>query len=373
MSSADEQYKKKLIERYVAGEASEKELQAFFGLLTEAEIDSLIEEHMDHEILRIREEQHLLTPVKRIRPWKYAAVVSGFLLISIGGYYILNNSKQSQQIAQNKPVDIKPGSKKAILTLSTGNQISLTDALAGTLAKQGNTTVAKTANGEVVYSEEKSTKTEPALVYNTITTPRAGYYPLKMSDGTIAILDAESSIKYPVAFTGNERLVEITGQVYFEVAHNSSKPFRVKVKGQVIEDLGTHFNINAYDDETVIRTTLVEGSIRVSKNGSSVVIKPGQQAVTKPINDEIAVRDVNPDDVIAWKNGQTSFKNEDIHEIMRKVSRWYDVDIQYDGPIPTRHFDGSISRNANLSDLLKILEFNNIHFTVSGKTITVKP
>jgi len=380
----DQQRLNLLFEKYQQGAlspAEQEELNDWFHGLNLGKIsfdtwlaqaggeEAYIESRLGNFKARIGQQREV---AKSNRLWpRIAAAASVLICLSIGGYFLLH-TRQTQQLAQNQPLNIKPGSKKAILTLSSGKQISLNDAMAGTLAKQGNTIVAKTADGQVVYSEEKSNKTESTLVFNTINTPRAGYYPLKLADGTIAILDAESSIKYPVAFTGNERLVEITGQVYFEVAHNS-KPFRLKVKGQIIEDLGTHFNVNAYDDETVIRTTLVEGSIRVIKNGSTVIIKPGQQAVTRPTNDEIIIREVNTDDVIAWKNGQTSFKNEDIQEIMRKISRWYDVDIRYEGQIPTRGFDGSISRNANLSDLLKVLEFNNIHFKVEGKIITVKP
>ncbi|MFI5136919.1 MAG: FecR domain-containing protein [Sphingobacteriales bacterium] len=308
---------------------------------------------------------------RRLWP-RIAAAASILLFISAGSYFLLHKKQPNQQIAQTKPFDIKPGSKKAILQLANGQQIALNEAPTGKLAQQGNATVTKTADGQVSYIAQNSTA-PTADIYNTITTRRGGYYPLKMADGTIAILDAASSIRYPVTFNGKERRVEITGQVYFIVAHNADKPFKVMVKDQVIQDIGTEFNINAYGDEPYIRTTLVEGGVKVTKQQQSVLLVPGQQAVADMEKNTLRIQTANVSDVIAWKNGQTSFNNEDIQEIMRKVSRWYDVDVQYEGQIPTRGFDGSISRNANLSDLLKILEFNNIHFKVDGKTITVKP
>jgi len=310
---------------------------------------------------------------KKKRLWpRIAAAASILVAMSAGSYFVFHKKQLGQQIAQTKPIYIKPGSKKAILQLANGQRIALNEAPAGTLAKQGNATITKTADGQVTYNAQNSSgKTED--IYNTITTERGGYYPLKMADGTVAILDAASSIKYPVTFNGKERNVEITGQVYFQVAHNASKPFKVTVKGQTIEDIGTEFNINAYDDEPYIRTTLVDGSVRVTKLQKSFVLVPGQQALTDLDKNTLMVKTVEVGDVIAWKNGQTSFKNEDIQEIMRQVSRWYDVDVEYQGNLPDRKFIGGISRNASLADLLKILEFDNIHFTVQDKKITVKP
>ncbi|HZY37578.1 MAG TPA: FecR domain-containing protein [Mucilaginibacter sp.] len=310
------------------------------------------------------------------RIWPRIAIAASFLLfLSVGGYLFLNRQKSVKQLASNQPIDIKPGGNKAILTLSNGHAISLTDAKNGKVAAQGNNIVNKTAAGVIAYASSKSTDAEKAAVplYNTLTTPRGGRFEGILPDGTHVILDAASSIKYQVNITGKDRLVWITGQVHFNVIYNAIRPFYVNVKGQVMKDLGTAFNINAYDDEPVIRVTLEEGSINVSKGRQSAVLIPGQQAITKTTNDLIKVEPVNVDDVLAWTKGQTSFQDENIQEIMRKVSRWYDVDVRYEGQIPTRQFDGSISRDANLSDLLKVLEFNNIHFTISGKTITVKP
>lgn len=369
-----------LVEKFIensATSADEAELMDWYRSANEQDLEWLSENADESELTRLRmlaaiHQQIGHTPARRLA-WRWvAAAASVLLIVSAGGYFLLHKQQPQQQITQNKPVNIKPGTKKAILQLANGQQIALNEAPTGTLARQGNATVTKTADGQVTYKAENSANTTEDI-YNTITTQRGGYYPLKMADGTIAILDAASSIRYPVTFNGRERRVEITGQVYFIVAHNASKPFRVTVKDQTIEDIGTEFNINAYDDEPYLRTTLVEGAVKVSKQNLSVLLKPGQQALTQSELNNILVRAVDADDVVAWKNGQTSFKNEDIREIMRQVSRWYDVDIQYQGNLPDRKFVGGISRNASLSDLLKILEFNNIHFTVEGKKIIVRP
>ena len=210
-----------------------------------------------------------------------------------------------------------------------------------------------------------------AVAYNTLTTPRGGQYHLTLSDGTSVWLNAASSIKYPIAFTGNERRVEITGEVYFEVEHNAAKPFRVICNGQTVEDLGTHFNINAYNDENAVKTTLLEGSVNVSAAGKNKMLKPGEQAQLQHGNIRIADVDVNK--VAAWKNGLFQFNDDNIRDIMRQLGRWYDVDIKYEGNLPDWEFSGAIPRNANLSQVLDILSFVKVHFRIDGKTIVVKP
>jgi transmembrane sensor len=386
-----------LYQQFLAGNLTKKELDELFlhfQTTDDKELHFLIRQELEHaeaettatakeEVLLGRVHAHLKehihsgeqgnTNVRRLLIYRVAAAASILLFLSVGAaYYLLHKQQPEQQIVQSKLIDIKPGGIKAILTLNNGKQISLNDAHTGTLAQQGNTTVTKSANGQVVYRQSKSTAPS-AVGYNIITTPRAGYYPLTMADGTVAILDAESSIKYPVSFNGNERLVEVTGQVYFEVKYNRAQPFKIKVKGQTIEDLGTKFNVNAYDDEPYLKTTLIEGSVRVTKEKQSVLLKPGQQAITDLNKNTIHMQAVDTEEAIAWKNGQTSFKNEDIQEIMRQVARWYDVDVQYEGQLSKRQFVGGISRMANLSDLLKVLAFNNVHYKINGKTIIITP
>ncbi|WP_158798361.1 FecR family protein [Pedobacter sp. L105] len=386
-----------LYQQFLANNLTEQEIEELFVHFQtpdEKELNFLIRQEFEQteaetnaspmeEILLDRVHAHLKdhihsgdeknTNKRRLLIYGIAAAASILLCISIGTtYYLMSKQQPGQQIVQHELIDIKPGSKKATLILSNGKMISLNDVRTGMLAQQGNTTVTKSADGRVVYHQNKSDESG-AIVYNTITTPRAGYYPLTMADGTVAILDAESSIKYPVSFNKTERMVEVTGQVYFEVKYNSAQPFRIKVKGQTIEDLGTKFNVNAYDDEPSMKTTLIEGSVRITKEKQTVVLKPGQQATTELNKNTIQVQAVDTEDAIAWKNGQTSFKNENIEEIMRQAGRWYNLDVRYQGQPSKRQFIGGISRTANLSDLLKILEFNNVHYKISGNTITITP
>ncbi|RYE13030.1 MAG: FecR family protein [Sphingobacteriales bacterium] len=244
-------------------------------------------------------------------------------------------------------------------------------------AKDGNHLITKTNDGAVVYIAD-GTVAKEKLVYNTITTPRGGQWPLTLPDGTKVMLDAASSIKYPIAFTHNERKVEITGQVYFEVVHNAAKPFRVIAKGQVIEDIGTIFNVNAYDDEPAFKTTLVEGAVKVAYPNAAagadregILLKPGQQ--TSLYNSKLTVSNANVENVLAWRNGYFNFKDEKLESVMRKLSRWYNIEVEYKGDLPDKLFEGEIPRNINLSQVLKVLQVANIHFTVDGKRIIVTP
>jgi transmembrane sensor len=334
------------------------------------------ETHRERILAKIREAANL--PGKhKIIIWRWpriAAAASILLCLSIGGYFLFHK-KPAAQIAQNQIHDIAPGGNKATLTLSNGQKIILSDAHNGTIASQGQTLIKKTEAGKVVYeSSPTANNGDERAAFNTVTTPRGGQWPeVALPDGSKVMLDAASSIKYPVRFSGKERVVEITGEAYFEVSHDKAHPFRVTVKGQTIEDLGTRFNINAYDDEPAIRVTLEQGSVRVIRGQQSVLLVPGQQAITNTGTDFIRTKEVDVDETIAWKNGQTSFKDLDIQAIMRQVSRWYDVDAEFRGNIPARSFTGGISRKSNLSSLLKVLELNNIHFDIEGKKIIVKP
>jgi transmembrane sensor len=367
---ADEQYKRKLIERYVAGEASEKELQAFFGLLTEAEIDILIDEHMDQEIFHIREEQHLIKPVKRFRPLKYAAVVIGVFFVS----YILHfntHIKQTERVAKNQIHDIAPGSNRATLTLAGGQKIILTPMLRGFLANQGNIQIqAKSGNGITYISAGKPAS---EIEYNMLSTLRGEQspYPLILSDGTKVWLNSASSIKFPTAFTGLNRTVTLTGEAYFEVAHNAAKPFDVIAEGQTVEVLGTHFNVNAYKDEPSISTTLLEGKVKVMQGNKVVVLKPGQQAING--NNELIVKIADTEMAIAWKNGLFKFDNADVPTLMRQLSRWYNVDVVYEGVPSSRRFSGKIYRNVNALTIADILSYKKIHFRIEGQRIIVMP
>ncbi|MFD2872005.1 FecR family protein [Mucilaginibacter ximonensis] len=306
----------------------------------------------------------------KTRPMWYriAAAASIVVFLSAGGYFLLRKEKAPQQVAALQKVDVLPGNQSAVLQLSNGQQIALNSAKTGAIATQGNTNIIKTADNKVMY-EAGAPSTE--LVYNTVTTKRGNFYPLTLSDGTVAILDAGSSIKYPVNFIGNERRVEITGQVYFEVKHNAKMPFRVSVKGQTIEDIGTAFNVNAYEDEPNIKTTLIEGSVKINQ----ATLTPGQQAIIT--NNQIKVKAVNTDQAIAWKNGLFNFEGMKLEEAMRQISRWYDVEVEYPDGTPKTVFHGEMHRNVNASQVLEVLKFFKVNFQIvqgsDGKKILVKP
>jgi transmembrane sensor len=319
-------------------------------------------------------------PAATKRLWPRIALVASVLLcVSVGGYYYLSNpkNKQQQTIAKVEKVDIAPGSNKAVLVLNNGSKINLNNQVNGTIAKQGNIKVVKTANGQLAYAADNTDAS--AVVYNTLSTPRGGKYDLVLADGTKVWLNSASSITYPTAFKGNDRSVCITGEVYFEIVHNAKQPFRVNFKGHTIEDIGTEFNINTYDDEPVIKTTLVAGSIKLSRDKRNVTLRPGQQSVTSLSNTDIEVNDADITEATAWKNGLFKFKRAKIEDVMRQLSRWYNVDVAYPNGIPKTVFSGEMLKDANASQILDMLAYFKVNYEIvqqtkgSEKKIIIKP
>ena len=311
----------------------------------------------------------LRTKVRLLK--RFIAAASILVLLGVAGYFLLRQEKAptispSQLTAKQ---DIAPGSTGAILTLANGEKIVLDSAGNGVLAIQGKTKLIN-RNGQIHYDGED--RENAGILYNTITTPRGRQYTLMLADGSKVWLNAASSLRYPAAFSGETRAVEVTGEAYFEVAH-SKVPFVVNVRGMEVQVLGTHFNINAYEDEAAIQTTLLEGSVKVSKSGRSRMLEPGQQSL---VSGDAAIKvqdEVNTDVILAWKNGYFSFDQTDLYAVMRQISRWYDVDVVYEGNIPDRRFGGEISRNTNASQVLQILEESNIHFKIIERKIVVLP
>ncbi|MDB5275020.1 MAG: anti-FecI sigma factor, FecR [Chitinophagaceae bacterium] len=374
----------KLARNYLKGKLSaseQQEIDEWFlneeSSESTTEINLSSDQHRRQLLARIHSKAGITQPETRVsRLWvKITVAASVLLMLSVGAYIVLHQKIAKQQTAQNIQ-DIGPGGNKAILTLANGEKVQLTGAKNGLVAQQGGVAIAKKSDGLLSYSNNQADPSEEkAQLFNTIQTPRGGKYKLVMADGTIAILDAASSIRYPVAFNGKERSVEITGQVYFEVIHNADQPFKVSVKGQIIEDLGTKFNINAYDDEPVIKTTLLEGSIALTRSNHTTILRPGQQAVNtiKEADTKVVVADI--EEVVAWKNDYFVFNNEAIESVMRKISRWYDVDIQYkDGQKIKETYLGGLTRYSNVSQVLKMLEITgDVKFEIKGKTIVVFP
>jgi transmembrane sensor len=314
---------------------------------------------------------------RRIRLWpRIAAAASILLFLSFGTYFILNK-KPTQQIVKNQKQEIVPGINKATLTLANGQKIILTRGLNGRLAQQGNTLVQVNSNKSIIYTASAAnTSLAAQMQFNTLSTVRGEQspYPLVLADGTKVWLNAESSITFPTSFSGKERVVKITGEAYFEVVHDALHPFKVTVRDQTIEDLGTQFNINAYLDEPYMKTTLINGKVKITEGSQVTLLKPGFQAVVSPSGSSSTVQAADLDQVMAWKNGNFEFEGTPLKDIMRQISRWYDVDISYKGTIEDAEFGGSISRSKNINEILSVLETTKgVHFKLEGRRILVMP
>jgi ferric-dicitrate binding protein FerR (iron transport regulator) len=305
---------------------------------------------------------------------KFSAAAVGLLFLSFSVYnYLHKISVAEKSTAKIKPLqhDALPGGNKAILILANGKTIILDNAQNGTLAKQGNTTVNKTADGKLVYNLSNIADTNAVPSINTINTPRGGEYQVILPDGTKVWLNAASSLRFPTRFTGNSRDVEITGEAYFEVTKNKLMPFRVKTSRASIEVLGTHFNVMAYDDETLMKTTLLEGSVNIKSGSATYKLTPGQQAQINATGNTRVTSDIDVDDEVAWKNGIFQFRDAAIDVILRQASRWYDVNVTYKGKVPPREFTGRLSRNVKASALLNMIKYTGIDLHIEGKNIIV--
>jgi transmembrane sensor len=333
-------------------------------------------------------------PMKKKQGFRrfFRIAAAAALVLSIGVtayfYYLRPGNKETksvQPVAGKATQDLLPGKAGAILTLADGKSIALDSAGNQVLAVQGNTTI-RFNDGQVIYDGEKGRPSE--MLYNTIETPRGRQFQLLLADGSKVWLNAASTIRFPASFNGSERKVDITGEAYFEVAEQYSGalkgnvPFIVHVHtpegdGGDIKVLGTQFNINTYDQKAMAKTTLLKGSVRITRDNFSQTLSPGQQALVRTGKADNAtiriVENVDVDQVMAWKNGYFSFANTSLDGVMQQISRWYDVDIVYEGKIPERKFGGEISRNNNASQVLKVLEESDVHFRIDGRKIIVMP
>ena len=329
---------------------------------------------LDRILQSEKNDEPFVVPAKKMNPMvmrllKVAAVV----LLVLGAavvYKILQRSDNNQRSLAKKatPAVIVPGTEKAMLTLADGSVVSLDSMSSGKLAQTGADSIRQKA-GLLIYESSNALQAETR--YNTLTTPRGGQYRVVLSDGTQVWLNAASSIRYPIAFAGTTREVELTGEAYFEVAKDKSKPFKVNVRGMQVNVLGTHFNVNAYTEEESVKTSLLEGSVDVSYDGAGSRLNPGEQASIIIANHNVKVATVDMDAVVAWKNGLFEFHGADINTVMRQIARWYDVEVVIPAKLASREFEGKISRDAQLSDVLQILELTDIRFRVDGKKIII--
>jgi len=301
---------------------------------------------------------------KRVR--HYVGYVAAALMVACVGLWFSLKKNGANEPAQTTNVfynDVAPGGNKALLTLADGRTVDL-ETLMSEVHEQGGAKITG-GDGKLTYSSQQEEAAQQ-LVYNTLVIPKAGTYQLTLSDGTKVWLNAMSELRFPVQFSREERRVFLNGEAYFEVAHDAGRPFRVEVNDTEVEVLGTHFNINSYAEVT---TTLVEGSVKVYNEGQEQLLAPGQEA---KVGDHIAVYDANVDKVVAWKNGDFYFKSDNMREIMEQLSRWYDIDVRYNGIIPKTGYNGSISRNVNLSEVLEMLTFaSGAVFSVKDKQVSV--
>jgi len=290
---------------------------------------------------------------RRLNQLKIAASFIGLIcLSSLAVWFYSSSTKLSDKTFVINAENIKPGVDKAILTLADGSVIDLTDRSIGEITNQGGTLVTKTDDGHLVYSLGEA-ESDAEIAYNSISTPRGGQFAIALPDGSRVWLNADSELKYPTSFKGDNRTVELIGEGYFEIKHDKKRPFKIKSNDQIVTVLGTKFNINSYQDEAYIRTTLLEGSVQIEKGQQAIILKPGEQANVK---EKIEIVTVNPANSVAWKNGDFMFRNESIRDIMRQVSRWYDIQVEYKGKYESLKFGGIVSRSKDLSAVLTMLE-----------------
>ncbi len=381
-----------LVEKYQSGTITPDELcllNEWYRSFDDSEVE-IVAEDINGQLISDRIRIRILETIqedkkaKQIKKWRIPAVAASIiLLLTAAIYFFLNQSSSAEKqkataiVSPTLSNDIVPGGNKAVLTLDDGTTIILDSAANGIISTQGNIEVEKLENGLLAYTINGKTISENEdAFYNTITTPRGGQYQITLSDGTKVWLNAASSIRFPIVFMGNERKVTVTGEAYFEVAHNTAKPFKIKAADSEVEVLGTHFNINAYDDEAAIKTTLLEGKVKVlalsNQNGvQAKFLTPGQQSIIAKSGSINVLSNADTEEAVAWKNGRFQFNSADLKSIFRQISRWYNVDVEYKGDMDLR-FTGQLTRSDNVSKVFEKLKLTGeVNFKIEGKKIIV--
>ena len=374
---------KELLEKYLGDKMTPEELERFKVLLAadehreelENNIENILEQKRFKDLSGVNRDEIFnqiidkrpIHPFYHVRNRWFAAAAVILVMLGTGIYFRSLHSGSHESAKETVMLNVSPGGNKAVLTLADGSQVAL-DSTGNKVFQQGNTVV-RQQGGQLQYA---ATATTLPVSFNTLSTPRGGQFRVVLPDGTTVWLNAASTLRYPTAFTGNERKVIVTGEAYFDVAKNDNQPFRVQLNEQTtIEVLGTQFNVNSYKEETSIQTTLIEGAINVRKGTEKVLLKPGQQAQTT--TDAIAVYNADIEQVTAWKNGLFNFHNASVEEVMNQLSRWYDIEVIYEGKIPSLTFDGKMGRDLNLMQVIKILKYMKLNFRIEGKRLVVMP
>jgi ferric-dicitrate binding protein FerR (iron transport regulator) len=375
-----------LLQRYTSKTCTRQELEELFAYIAETPDDPALQDFMEQSYRQIAVNSQLPdvdldsvyhniispAPVKRLFPFRYAAAAALLLAVSTLAYFWLRPGRSVQTntpLAQHTHSSITPGSNKAMLTLANGATITL-DSSGQQVISTGNTSVTR-QNGQLVYGPQE---TAGHVSYHTLSTPRGGQFRITLPDGTRVWLNSASSLRYPTAFSGKERRVELQGQGYFEVAPNAAQPFKVNVNAMEVQVLGTAFDIMAYGDEASVNTTLVNGSVQVKEGNTARLLQPGQQAMLNQESHALTVHEADVQKIIAWKNGLFVFNNMTLTAILREVARWYDVEIVYTVKPSAELYGGGISRSLQLSGVLGLLEANGSnHFRVEGRKVIVLP
>lgn len=380
-----------LLEKYKKGLCTPQErvvVENWYNTLSSAALDQLPAPHYPETraeiwnaislIIEEKVEKESKKPSWNINTKRLLIAASLFASVAFSIYYfVFPGSVETAQLTAGHTQQIKPGSNKAYLTLSNGKRILLSDSTIGTVALQSGVQITKTAHGQIVYQATAEPSADKNK-YNVLEAPKGGQYQLVLIDGTKVWLNSASALKYPANFSASERKVELTGEAYFEVAKNKNQPFVIVTGDQEIAVLGTHFNVNAYPDESNIKTTLIEGSVKVSTLKSSrtagnddVILKPGQQSIWQ--QGAIKIKNADIEETLAWKNGYFIFENDNLNTIMRKLERWYDVTVVYKGAEGNRtKVMGTIDKNTDLPEVLNMLEATGkFKFKTEGRRITI--
>lgn len=360
-----------LLNRYLTGNCTPEEraqVELWYELL-ESKKAAVNEEDLEEDLTEVRT-RLVMSFRKKGKLFRYPAVAAAaavLITISIGTYFYFNHRPPVKTLQTSKQLsnaaDIAPGRNIATLQLGDGTEIALDDQANGAIAKAGSNTIYKNAKGQLTYvaTESKGGETE-SPVSNSLITPRGGQFRLTLPDGSKVWLNAASQLTYKISKTSHERLVELKGEAYFEVASDANRPFKVLSKGQVVEVLGTHFNVSSYDDDPSVKTTLAEGTVKIVETGKhrTVVLEPGQQS-TLDSGNRLSVAQVDVSDAIAWKNGKLNFNQSDIYAVARQLSRWYNVDVVFKGKAANIRLSGEVYRNTNASKVLEMLSFYNLN------------
>lgn len=376
-----------LIDKYLTNTILAEEQEQLFDMIKakeyRADLEKVIKEALDmsfdakeDEVLRERifgllQQRKKRVPVYRIpsfRRWGWSAASVVLILVSVLFFQTINKKKEKSVSATAAIVDFGPGKDGAILTLADGSQLVLDSLDNGVIATQ-NGVQAVLKNGQLAYNVKERPSGE--ALYNTMATPKGRQYQLTLPDGTRVWLNAASSIYFPTVFTDKKRAVTITGEAYLEVAPDPQRPFTVRVGKTNIEVLGTHFNIMAYDNEEQITTTLLEGSVKITDEGRTATLRPGEELQLNTRQFEV-IRNADVEAAVAWKNGWFVFKDAGVETVMKQVERWYNISVKYEGRIPEKQLNGKVSRNASLSELMEMLSFyDDMKCSIEGNTVII--